>query len=453
MNRNIVFICLDTVRKDYFDNYMPRIQSLVDTTFSQCRAVSSWSPPSHASQFTGQLPHQHDVHTHRFTFDNISINDVFLSDIPIEQSVGFSANTYASTTLGFGKLFDQFHEYSYGSLFPDGLHINSWQKSHDFDSSIEKYRQFVADCVTHQHTLKSAANALHPKLPLPSSLSSMNFTDDGAASISKDALRYSEDIDEPFFMFINFMDAHTPHRPHKHLDDDLYSVPKQWSTGGIPEDHDEREEYLSNYRQLYRASIDYLDRIVSDFVSSVSERTSTETTFIITSDHGENLGLESDRGLLGHGLSLSEGLLHTPLSLINPPENYPEIENRFFSQIYFPELIKCISGGEMYSDALFSSPTVAERVGGRKSKDRMLRCYYDGNEKIVWDSDGMMERYDLDEDQASWERLQSKDTDSIPEYDELFEVGIKEYKSKIEGIEEPEIDSDTEKRLKELGYM
>jgi len=54
--RNVVVICLDTVRKDYFDRYAPRLQDRADVIYDQCRAVSSWSVPSHASMFDRGAP-------------------------------------------------------------------------------------------------------------------------------------------------------------------------------------------------------------------------------------------------------------------------------------------------------------------------------------------------------------------------------------------------------------
>jgi hypothetical protein len=40
MSRNIVFIYLDSVQKDYFDVYASRLSAMADTIFKQCRAPS-----------------------------------------------------------------------------------------------------------------------------------------------------------------------------------------------------------------------------------------------------------------------------------------------------------------------------------------------------------------------------------------------------------------------------
>jgi len=77
--RNIVFICLDTVRKDYFDKFSKRIKRLSDIDFDEAYAASSWSVPSHGTMLTGQLPSDHGVHTHNLDFG--SINQTVLDEL------------------------------------------------------------------------------------------------------------------------------------------------------------------------------------------------------------------------------------------------------------------------------------------------------------------------------------------------------------------------------------
>ena len=60
--RNVVVLCLDTLRKDTLDRLARRLSALADVSFENCRAASGWSVPSHASMLTGQLPSEHDVH-------------------------------------------------------------------------------------------------------------------------------------------------------------------------------------------------------------------------------------------------------------------------------------------------------------------------------------------------------------------------------------------------------
>ncbi|WP_435159099.1 alkaline phosphatase family protein [Haladaptatus sp. DFWS20] len=61
--RNVLLVCLDTVRADVFGEHANCLHRMADVSFTQCRAASSWTIPSHASMFTGQLPSVHGVHT------------------------------------------------------------------------------------------------------------------------------------------------------------------------------------------------------------------------------------------------------------------------------------------------------------------------------------------------------------------------------------------------------
>jgi len=95
--RNIVLLCLDTVRKDFFDEYAPRLVDRADIVYDGCRAASSWSAPSHASMFTGQLPSEHGVHAYQRDFSVIDREDTFLGELPDYQALGASANVWAGS--------------------------------------------------------------------------------------------------------------------------------------------------------------------------------------------------------------------------------------------------------------------------------------------------------------------------------------------------------------------
>lgn len=119
MTRNVVLVVLDTVRKNTFDEYAPRLRRRSDLSFEQCRAASSWSVPSHASIFTGELPSEHGIHAESFdadfSFASVDPESTFLGRLPGHRTVGVSANAYVNSTFGFDALFDEFHDFSIGS--------------------------------------------------------------------------------------------------------------------------------------------------------------------------------------------------------------------------------------------------------------------------------------------------------------------------------------------------
>lgn len=118
--RNVALVCLDSVRKDVFDEFSPRLQGRASLSFLQARAASSWTVPSHASVLTGELPHEHGVHIDDRDYAAITRSATFFDPLAEHQALGASANVFASESFGFDVLFDEFVSVSNDAAFPDG---------------------------------------------------------------------------------------------------------------------------------------------------------------------------------------------------------------------------------------------------------------------------------------------------------------------------------------------
>jgi len=481
-DRNIILICLDTVRKDYFDRYCDSISSLSDVSFEQCRAVSSWSAPSHASMISGQLPHQHGVHSNSAQFDSLAYTDTVFGDLEEYYSIGISGNKYAGPAFGFDDYFDEFHEQASHALLLNGLNVDAFVNELESDGAVDKYRQYLQACLEHDYPLRSVINGIHatmsprlPSLPLP------RLVDDGARSISNITTDRAADTEEPFFMFLNFMDAHAPHRPSVRYDSDLYSVPMGWDSDTYSKwdlniDDAVSETYIQNFRDLYAASIDYLDRVVCQMITDVQAETDRPTTVVITADHGENLRYEADGGLFDHTSSLSEGLLHVPLAIVNPPEGWTEPDSTaYVSHLSLREILVALARNNSMSDDWFGSTCTAEVIGmsgigfgdktvseqEREYWNRMIRCYYRDDRKYVWDSLGNQAVYHIPRTDPStqWsigtELGDDEFTDVIQvASDRYYETDIETYKQTAsETTDNTELDSRTKEQLRELGYL
>lgn len=470
MDRNIVLIVLDTVRKDYFDEYAPRLQELGDVTFEQCRAASSTSVPSHASLVTGELPHRHGIHSFNPYFDSLNVSDTFLDGFDDYRTVGVSANAFAGSSFGFDRLFDDFTDIAWTGRLPDGMDVKEYAMKTDNDG-FAFYTGFLQAALEHDHPLQSIANAALAQIDDASAdLPFPRLFDDGAKAILNAGESKARES-EPFLMFINLMEAHAPHRHTRGFDRSIHGVSNGWSTTSkvsmweaTVEDVDEEDEDLEKFRRLYAASIDYLDREVSAFIERVREATERETTFVITADHGENLAFEDDRGILGHKSSLTEALLHVPLTIVNPPEGYDERETGYFSHLQMGELLTGMARGE--TPDVFSDRIPAERIGTANGPDsvseaeraywtRMLRCVYEGERKWVWDSLDECVPYAIDWDRPCRQRI-TEDEECPPGWvDEFFDGPIREYQSESATDDSPheDVDDATKSRLKELGYL
>ncbi len=470
--RNIVVICLDSVRKDYFDEFTPRLQKLADTSFEQCRAASSCSVPSHASLLTGELPHQHGIHNYDVRYSKLGKSDTFLGDLPEHRSIGVSANAFAGSPFGFDTVFDEFQDISWTRRFPEGMDAEQYATQSDEDG-LNFYLGFLQTALEHDHPIKTVANAalaqadisLFSRLPIP------NLLDDGAKSILKESRRRVADGPEPVFLFMNLMEAHVPHHHVLGYDRSIHNVPRSWSSIRAVDEWDvmldgpqKHEDDIERFRRLYGASIDYLDRQVAAFVEDIHRLTERETTFIVTADHGENLGFPEDNELFGHMSSLTEGLLHVPCLLLSPPDGYAVTEPRYVSQLEFGKLIAGLANNK--TPNVFASRIAAERIGTtfsgvkmdeqeRRYWGRMLRCVYEDEVKVVWDSLGEITEYEIDHDDPCWQS-KADNQGTVPDWASgHFDNIISEYDKKsahTDGVAD-NVDEFTIKRLEKLGYL
>lgn len=470
MKRNVILVCLDSVRKDFFDAYAPRLSSMADVSFDQCRAASSWSVPSHASMITGLLPHQHGLHTHNREFSTLPVERTLFADLPTEyRTAGISANVYAGPTYNFDRFFDTFVDAPRYQYFADGMNATAYFNETDEDGA-ELYLGYLRAALSHDRPLRSLANGAAAQLkrtamgsPIPDPM------DDGARLIRREACKLLEESDDPLFLFLNFMEAHAPYSPIYGMDRSLYSVPNSWSSTSeafwdvatSPERH---AEYLDAFRELYAANVEYLDRVVSGLLEDVDRRSDRETTAIVTADHGENLGYPSEDGLLGHKSSLSESLLHVPFEVVNPPAEPEDRDARFVSHLSLPDLVRgfmddtfpTVGAGRTVAEHVGMSPG-PEPPGDHEYWDRMMRCAYEDDRKIVWDSLGDVAAYDLDPARPCW-HSRTADVDeeiAIPDWAiDRFDVDIDEYKRTARGASNAvDVDAVTERRLAELGYL
>ena len=473
MSDNVVLLVLDTVRKDYFDEYAPRLRALSDVSFEQCRAASSTSVPSHASIITGELPHQHGIHSFNPDYTGLTRADTFLGGLPDHRTFGVSANTFAGSSFGFDGVFDEFTDVSWTRRFPDGMDVKEFAMTTEA-SGVGFYTDFLKTAIERDHTLKTTANAGLAQLDVLSShLPFPRLLDDGAATALKTARRQVTDSAEPFFLFVNLMDAHTPHQHVLGYDRSLHDVPNSWSSINDLDQWaitlngaDGHETDVDRFRQLYAASIDYLDRKVAAFVEAVREGTDGETRFVVTADHGENLGYDADGGMFGHKSSLTEALLHVPLYVVNPPDGYAERERGYFSHLELGRLIAGLARGE--TPDVFAERVPAELIGTTNVPEisdreraywrRMIRCVYDGERKVTWDSLGETVAYTLDHSKPCWQAL-SSDGDapvSVPGWaGRFFTEEMGPYKRRFDSTADVYVDVDefTKDRLESLGYL
>jgi len=223
------------------------------------------------------------------------------------------------------------------------------------------------------------------------------------------------------------MDAHDPLRLVRgYRETDVEST---WSShdpdpaGTEPRDESffrEYPNYAATYRAVYRTAVEYLDRRVATFIEDIQQATEKETTFVITADHGQNLGYEAGDRLIGHNQSLSEGLLHVPLDIVNPPDGFGVEAEAMVSHLQLRDIVTALAreesvsvGGQGFLAAECIGKFGVEETEG--DAGRMFRCVYDAGDrvKVVWNSDGNVYREVLG---TSPSTRVSRETIEVPDF-------------------------------------
>lgn len=461
MGRNVVLLCLDTVRYDYFERYADDLQAVADQSFDECRTASTWSVPSHVSMFTKILPNEHGFHSATPAFRELSREDTFLSDLDGFRCVGVSANPYASPIFGFDDLFDDFYHVESSTPYAKGLSPSKFWHESSTDGWT-RYLDFLASCVQHDHPLKSLGNGiasqtekLFQKLPLPKPF------DDGCKRILSRTRRVLDESEQPTFVFVNIMDVHGPLTNVRGYDQSLIAKEHRNTSPDIDalsmnmnNTFDEHESDIAAYRELYAAAVEYTTRQVAEFCEGLAD----DTAVIITADHGEQLDDTTNERRFGHITpDMSESLVHVPLTVVNADLSVDE--STPLSHLDLGNLVTAIATETEFENKAPSAAEVAGLGVAHPPTDhedfdywnRVSRCAYvnDGCDKYVWDSHGEARHY---------ERTNGE---YVLKHEGGFELvpadATAPFRTNIEDVNTgdgaTDVDGAVESQLEELGYL
>lgn len=454
--RNIVLIILDSVRKDYFDSHAKRLQQRADVSFERCYAPSSWSVPSHASIFTGKLPHEHDVHS--YGFDYSSAGTTVFEELD-NTSLCVSGNSAVAKKFGINRFFDECYAFEGNIEYsPRSMSFREIPNDHD---GLHRYLTYLRLAYGKKKLIPSILNGLYIKInSLFAGRSIPRIGDFGADQLIRFSLEQVQETEEPFILFNNFNDAHFPMENFLRLDssveygwpptDFLGSSLRDTDPDSVSENRERFKRDLENYRELYAANIRYLDEQIDAYIDELQNCTDGETTVIVTADHGEELLLEGERDF-GH-LDFSTALLHVPFIVINC--DGPDI-SELTTLLDTSQIIRSVNEEGIVPN-VSRSVVPAERIGmvfGNEEDpeywSRGVRTVYFDNERFEWDTLGRNSRLQV---KTSMDR--NREPAEIPEWarDEFsidLDTYVEQQKSKFMDIGASE---ETKRRLEELGY-
>lgn len=304
---NVLLIVLDTVRAKNLSLYSyhrpttPRLQALGKTgvVFERALSTSPWTLPSHASMFTGRYPHE-------LSADWLAPLDATyptLAEILTTRgyhTAGFVANPlFCQRETGLARGFTRYEDY------PISLA--------EFVGSSS-----LGQAMLNSHTLRRIVGTYQVAGRKT------------ASEVNGDVLRWlaGQNPSRPFFVFLNYFDAHEPYvspgrydamfaaTPIRRYSQIQYQGRQAWRV----ETEKTSPKEIQAEVDAYDGAIAYLDHQLGVLLDALQENGRLENTLVIvTSDHGEEFG---DHGVFGHGNGLYLPAVHVPL-IISFPSRVP----------------------------------------------------------------------------------------------------------------------------------
>ena len=487
---NIILLVLDTVRADHLSCYgyhrktTPFLEKLAaeSTLYENCYSPSSWTLPSHASIFTGTYLSRHNVGDSGDMLDNSYQTMAGSLKEKGYDTFGSCYIPWVSSVTGLDKGFDYFNtKMNKNQLVQIVRNIKKLRhQTSDSEKNNSQKNEKLRDTRWIVSTTKSKSHWMKTL-----------FKDDGAAYANSEARKWIRSRNgNPFFMFLNYCEAHTIYHPplgyrKKFLDK---SSKPFWT---INQDHREfmynglrmTEEDFNILQSLYDSEIAYLDSKVKELHGFLkSENLLDNTIFIVTSDHGEQFG---EKGFMGHARNLYDSLLKVPLIIKYPGEQFERGRKKNLVQTVdlLPTLLDVINGKtnrmkeQMQGNSLMSDSRGArepELVISEYKKQPFSADCFNGypddllakylyaarsvvyeNMKYIWKSNGSEELYDITKDSSETTNLiqqKQKEAEILKKKLNYWLSGFKANDLTNETIADLKVDDTVVDRLKALGY-
>ena len=461
---NILVISLDTTRADHLSIYgygrdtTPRLAELAGDSlvFTNCVSTSTWTLPSHASLFTGLHPR-----THGATLAGSRILDVDLTSAPLVEP----------DKVGLARPLAAEHETLAEILTARGYATAAIVANHSY---LYRYFGLAQGFQYYDDSpgmlLRRQPNAARLGRTLSREFLRRKYR--SAEDITSEAIDWLDSIgSQPFFLFLNFMEPHSPHVIPR--DFRLYSGLRRRETWmpWLLED----VEYTRRpgtwspheadvYSGMYDDAIRSMDAEIGRLIVNLEQRGLYDGLMIVVfGDHGELLG---EHGLVGHiGRTPYEGLVRVPLLVKYPGGmHHGKWDGRVQTLDLFPTILDAVQiepgdavQGEILPEVAheivleqFVHAALAESDPGLF--DRETRALYRGRYKLIATSRGELELYDLDADPREEADLSAELPEVLGELLAAlaeWETGTPFYRRDVE--ERPS--EHALQRLKSLGYV
>ena len=316
---NVVLVTVDSLRADavgaYYDRrsdkrradddrpHTPVMDSLADdgTLFERAFATGNWTPFSFPSMLASRPVF---ADTGRIGVDGVPTLAATLSDTGVATGGFNAANGFLTSHWGYDDGFDEFEPFvaSVGSSL-----YSRYLATHP---TVEAWLQLAAS------PLRRAGSWIRGETDDRPFLDTSRMFD-----VEHAATEFIEETDGPFFLWVHYMDAHTPYVPApryiREVSSNLFGTHRMihahtrtglgWEVG---------DRTLADLRTLYRAAVRQVDDSIGRLLGTLSENdVRDDTAVVLAGDHGEEF---QEHGHLAHYPKLYDELIRVPFVVDAP---------------------------------------------------------------------------------------------------------------------------------------
>lgn len=475
---------MDATRVDHLSlyGYSKQTSPFIDSfgekavVYKQAISPSSWTFPSMASLFTGMFPSRHNTDRHNpyLRGDFKTLAEV-LTDNGYE-TIAITDGSWISPLTNFNRGFKYFLKL--WQFFQDSSNIASYRTVKTFNENGFTVKNLI-NILKKGNFVKNIINSIYGKYLYKK-------FDYGAEKINRLTTSWLKNIytrEKPLFLYTHYMEAHLEYKPPKNYKNlflkkgDNPSKVNQNAWDYICQKVNMDEEDFRILRALYDAEIRYQDSRIRELYEYLGNFIDIDNTlFLITADHGENLG---EHGLMDHQYCVYDTLIHVPLIIKFPKGEFEGITvdsqvqtfNIFYTVLerigINPEELNQLDADSLipsntkkdklaFAEYLYPQPK-AEIIRTRypsfdyKKIDRKLKCIRTMSHKYILSSAGEEELYNIIDDPQETINIAHNYPNLCGQLKEILIKTIKSFDTA--SIDEKEIDKEMKKRLESLGYI
>jgi arylsulfatase A-like enzyme len=467
---NVVLVTVDSLRADAIapyddDEHTPVLASLGErgTTFDRAFVTGNWTPFSFPSILASRPVF---ADTARIGVEESSTLASVLSDADVSTAGFNAANGFLTSQWGYDDGFDEFEP------FVANLGSSIYSRYLATHPTVEAWVQLATSPVRRIGSWLGRETDERPFLD-----ASRMFDVEHAAT------SFIEETDSPFFLWIHYMDVHTPYVPApryiREVSSDLIGTHRMLTAHlrtGLGWDVGERT--LADLRTLYQAAVRQVDASIGRVLDALNERgVDDETAVILAGDHGEEF---QDHGHLSHYPKLYDELIRVPLVVDVPGASARRIDGQVGLDAIPPtvaELLDVDPPADWAGESLVSSvvdgeppadePVVSVTVRGEDVTTQPIPRSLDDGDLLVSVRDRdwtYIENVDGDSTELYYRPSDSTQHDDrsidpteaerrvIDRFGSIVDEHVSSLHERTGTVDDDRLDDDLENRLEALGY-